>query len=123
MSDKKLTRRRIGSLVFLAFGLGVAFYLSQNGPQEQHVHVILGGTAPEVTGVQLSYASMTGDIANETRFAYAPGAAPRIVSHDPKLPRGDYDLKVDLSGPDGGRSVQRRVTLQGGSTQLDLSRE
>lgn len=119
------TRRRIGSFVFLAFGLAVAFYLAQQGPQEQHVHVILGTTAATVTGVELQYVGMGGEVANETRFAYAPGAAPRIVSHDPKLPRGDYDLKVDIRAADGGagRSVQRRVTLQGGSTQLDLSRE
>jgi hypothetical protein len=124
-SDKKSNRRRIGSIVFLVLGLGVAFYLGQTGPQEQHIHVILGSAAPDVTAVQLQYAAMNGDIANETRFAYEPGQAPRVVSHDPKLPRGDYDLKVDIGarGIDGGRSVQRRVTLQGGSTQLDLSRE
>lgn len=121
-----MTKRRIGSLVFLVVGLGIAFYLGQNGPQEQHVHIILGGTAPDVTGVELQYAAMNGDIANETSFHYAPGQAPRIVSHEPKLPRGDYDLKVDIgvaTDAGAGRSVQRRVTLNGGSTQLDLSHE
>ena len=118
-----MTRRRIGSLVFLAFGVGVALYLGQTGPQEQHVNVVLGAAAPQVTAVGLQYVASGGDIANETRFQYAPGAAPRVVAHAPKLPRGDYDLKVEIGTPDGGRSVERRVTLHGGSTQVDVSRE
>lgn len=122
-SPRFFGRRRIGSLVFLAFGLGVAMWLSQNGPQEQHVHVILNERAPTVTGVSLQYVASNGDVANETSFRYAPGQAPRIVSHDPKIPSGDYQLKVDVDLGDSRKSVEKQVTLKGGSAQVDVSRE
>jgi hypothetical protein len=118
-----ISRRRIGSLAFLAVGLGIAWYLGQNGPQEQHVHVILNERAPLVTGVSLQYVAANGDVANETSFHYSPGQAPRIVSHDPKIPSGDYKLKVDVDLPDSRKSVEKQVTLKGGSAQVDLSRE
>lgn len=125
---KLVTRRRIGSLVFLAFGLGVAMYLGQNGPQEQHVHVILNERAPIVTSVSLQYLGASGDVASETTFHYAKGQAPRIVSHDPKIPSGDYKLRVDIDLaqpdlPESRKSVEKQVTLKGGSAQVDLSRE
>ena len=45
-----MTKRRIGSLVFLAFGLGIAFLLSNNAPQELEPHSVtevpLGGGGP-----------------------------------------------------------------------------
>lgn len=126
-----MTKRRIGSLVFLAFGLGIAFLLSNNAPQEQHVRVVLGSAAPAVTGVTLQYLSTkSGDVANETQFTYGRGQAPRVVAHEPKLPSGDYSLRVDVAAsrtePDAGameihRSVERQVTLKGGSAQVDVS--
>ena len=121
-----ITKRRIGSLAFLAIGLGIAAYLGQNGPREQHVHVILNERAPVVTGVSLQYVAPSGDVANETSFHYSPGQAPRIVSHDPKIPSGDYKLKVDVdtvNQPDSRKTVEKQVTLKGGSAQVDLSRE
>jgi hypothetical protein len=123
---KVSTKRRIGSLVFLAFGIGVAMWLGQNGPQDQHVHVILNERAPVVTGVSLQYVTAKGDVANETSFRYSPGQAPRIVSHDPKIPSGDYKLRVDVdtaNSPESRKTVEKQVTLKGGSAQVDCSRE
>ncbi|MBX3231550.1 MAG: hypothetical protein KIT84_24020 [Labilithrix sp.] len=122
-----MNRRRIGSLVFLAVGLAIAFFLANDAPQEQHVRVVLGSGAPEVTGVTLSYLGAGGDVADETHFTYAPGKAPRVVAHEPKLPHGDYQLRVDVAAtpPDASteihRSVERQVTLKGGSAQVDVS--
>ena len=125
-----MTRRRIGSLVFLAFGLGIAFLLSGNAPQEQHVRVVLGSGAPDVTGVTLQYLAAGGEVANETSFVYPRGSAPRIVAHEPKLPGGEYSLHVDVaaqrtagdaSPTEIHRSVERQVTLKGGSAQVDVS--
>jgi len=124
-----MTRRRIGSLVFLAFGLGIAFLLSSTSPQEQHVRVVLGNGAPEVTGVTLQYFASAGEVANETSFTYPRGQAPRIVAHEPKLPSGDYNLHVDVAAwkttadasTEIHRSVERQVTLKGGSAQVDVS--
>jgi hypothetical protein len=116
-----ISRRRIGSLAFLAVGLGIAWYLGQNGPQEQHVHVILNERAPVVTGVSLQYVAANGDVANETSFRYAPGQAPRIVSHEPKIASGGYKLKVDVDLPDSRKTVEKQVTLTGGSVQVDMT--
>lgn len=127
----ELSRRRIGSLVFLVLGLGVAFWLGKNGPQEQHVHVILNERAPIVTNVALQYVAPNGDVANETAFHYGPGQAPRIVNHEPKIPSGDYKLRVDVDmvppgdagAADSRRSIEKQVKLGGGSAQVDLSRD
>lgn len=124
-----MTRRRIGSLVFLAFGLGIAFLLSNNAPQEQHVRVVLGSAAPEVTGLTLQYLATGGEVANETSFTYPRGQAPRVVAHDPRLPSGDYSLHIDVAASktladastEIHRSVERQVTLKGGSAQVDVS--
>lgn len=119
----KLSRRRIGSLVFLAVGLAIAMALGQLAPSEQHIHVILGNRAPEVTAVTLQYVAGagSGEIADETSFRYEAGKAPRIVSHDPKLSTGEYRLTVDVEMREIRRSVERQVTLKGGSTQVDVA--
>jgi len=114
-------RRTLSRVLFLVFGLLVALYLGTQGAQEQHVRVVLGGAAPEVTGVGLQYVAQDGEVAREAHFAYAKGTAPRVVSHEPKLPNGDYRLEIDLDTHDGRRAIQRQVTLGGGSTQVDVS--
>ncbi len=82
---------------------------------------MLGSGAPEVTGVALQYLGEGGDVAREARFAYARGSAPRVVPHEPKLPNGVYRLQIDIDARDVRRSVERQVTLGGGSTQVDVS--
>jgi hypothetical protein len=114
-------RRPIVRLVFLVFGLLVALYLSRQGPQEQHVRIVLGSGAPHVTGLDLQYIGPEGDIVREAHLIYPKGGAPRVVSHEPKLPNGDYRLQIDLEAREGRRGVQRQVTLGGGSTQVDVS--
>jgi hypothetical protein len=122
-------RGRIASIAFLVFGLAVASYLAKRGPQEQHVRVVLGAGAPEVTGVDLRYLaaseseseSRDPEVAREAHFSWPAGQAPRVVAHEPKLPHGDYRLQIDIDAHDGRRSVQRQVTLGGGSTQIDVS--
>jgi hypothetical protein len=117
------SRRRVASIVFLALGLLVALYLGTQAPQEQHVRIVLGSSAPEVRAVGLQYLRAEGDaeVMREVHFTYEIGAAPRIIPHEPKLPNGDYRLQIDIDAHDGRRSVQRRVTLGGGSTQIDIS--
>ena len=114
-------RRPLTRFVFLAFGLLVALYLGTQGPKEQHVRVVLGAAAPDVTTVGLQYVSKDGDVAREAHFAYGKGAAPRVVAHEPQLPNGEYRLQIDLDTIDGRRAIQRQVTLGGGSTQVDVS--
>lgn len=114
-------RRRLASLAVLAAGGLVAAYLASQGPREQHVRVVLGSAAPEVTEVGMQYIAEGGELAREAQFAYAHGAAPRIVAHHPKLPNGEYRLHIDVDARGGRRAIQRRVTLEGGSTQIDVS--
>ena len=114
-------RGRLARLFFLVFGLLVALYLGTQGPQEQHVRVVLGPAAADVTTVDLQYVAKDGDIAREAHFNYPKGAAPRVVAHEPQLPNGEYRLQIDLDTIDGRRAIQRQVTLGGGSTQVDVS--
>jgi hypothetical protein len=115
------SRRRLTSIIFLVFGLFVAYYLTQLKPQEQHVRVVLGRGAPEVTALGLQYIGKEGDIAREAHFSFGIGQAPRVVAHEPQLPNGSYRLQIDVDARDGRRAIQRQVTLGGGSTQVDVS--
>ena len=114
-------KRRLRSLGFLVFGGLVALYLSKVGPQEQHVRVVLGASAPAVTEVDLQYVANDGEVVRETHFSYPTGGAPRVVAHELKLPNGDYRVQIDVDARDGRRAVQRQVTLGAGSTQIDVS--
>lgn len=114
-------RRPFTRFALLAFGILVALYFGQKAPREQHVRVVLGAAAPDVTAVELQYVNRDGDLARETRLIYPPGGAPRVVAHEPRLPDGEYRLQIDVDAHGGRRTVQRQVTLGGGSTQVDVS--
>ena len=61
------------------------------------------------------------DWTREASFRYAPGQAPRIVTHEPRLPDGDYTVEIDIAASNERATLRRRVTLGGGSTSIDLS--
>jgi hypothetical protein len=114
-------RSRYAALGFLAIGIAVTAYLSKTGPHEQHVRFVLGDAAMAVTGLEVQYVDKDGDVAREARLSYAAGTAPRVVPHEPELPDGAYKLKVDVTTRERRVSVERSVTLSGGSTQVDLA--
>jgi hypothetical protein len=107
----------------------VTIYLAKVGVAAQHVNVVLGAGAPEVIALDLRYIAPTkngakdgdGEVAREAEFTYRPGAAPRVVSHEPRLPNGEYRLEIDVDTRDGRAAVRRQVTLGGGSSQIDVS--
>lgn len=107
--------------MFLLAGVLVAIHLGSGGPQEQHLRVVLGAAAPDITGVGLQYVGKDDEVVRDVHFAFAKGTAPRILSHEQKLPNGEYRIQIDVDARDVRRAVQRRVTLGGGSTQLDVS--
>jgi hypothetical protein len=125
------TRRRLFPLGIAAVGVAVYFFLAPRAPVDQGIRIVLGEAAPRVTEVDVRYVA-TGanpDVAREVTFRYAPGAAPRIVSHEPRLANGDYvvQMEFDLSTASpqvaqGHVTVDRPVTLLGGTTSLDVSR-
>ena len=115
--------RRRKLLPFLVLGAGalIAAYLSSKSPRDQHLRLILGPRADQVTGVELQYVAEDGEVARDARMTFGAGQAPRIVSHEPQLADGDYRLRIDLDTREGRRSIERRVTLGGGTTQVDVT--
>jgi len=117
-------RFRIGKFALLALGIVAAVYFSTKAPREQHVNFVLGDIASDVRELDIAYVADDGDVAREVRLSYADGAAPRVVSHDPKLADGTYALRIEIGTRERRVSVERSVTLGGGSSssQVDLSR-
>jgi hypothetical protein len=120
-AERSPRRRRLVSLGFLGFGLAVAFYLSQASPHEQHVRFVLGAAAADVSALEVQYVADDGEVARVTRMTFDRGRAPRVVAHDPELPDGDYRLQIEVGTTEGRRAAERRVTLSGGTTSVDLA--
>ena len=116
-----LSRRPFLKYGVLALGLGLAAYLGTKSPRDQHVTLVLGSAAERVIGLEIQYIAADGEIARDARMAFENGSAPRVVSHAPQLADGDYTLRIDVDTREGRRSTERRVTLGGGTTQIDLA--
>ncbi|HEX8795060.1 MAG TPA: hypothetical protein VF765_29135 [Polyangiaceae bacterium] len=123
-----MDRKRLLRLLFLAAGLAVAMLLARHWPKEQTVHYVLGDGAARVEEVDARWAQRdearaSEDWTREATFRYAPGQAPRIVTHEPRLPDGDYTVEIEIASASTARNVVRRnVTLSGsGSTSIDLA--
>lgn len=114
-------RRRLRGLFFLVGGLLVTLWFAVKSPHEQHVRYVFGAHAPEVTRLDVQYLEPNGEVARENEMRFEPGQAPRIVTHEPSLADGEYRLRIDLDTREGRRSVERQVTLSGGSTSVDLA--
>lgn len=114
-------RRKLLPFLVLLGGALIAAYLGSKSPRDQHLRLVLGPDADRVTSLEVQYVAGDGDVARDARMAFPPGQTPRIVSHEPQLADGDYKLRIDLDTREGRRSVERRVTLGGGTTQLDLA--
>ena len=128
------------SLGALAGGLAAALPLAQRWPKEQTVHYVLGDEAARVTELDARWAAAapTGagrtpagsspaeapaaDDLREATFRYGTGEAPRVVTHTPRLPDGEYTVQIDLASAGERVAVTRAITLAGGSTSIDLSR-
>lgn len=106
----------------LVAGALVAAYVAARGPRDQHVRFVLGAAAPEVVGLDVQYVSADGETARQTHLSFEPGRAPRVVSHEPALQDGEYRLRIELDARSGRRTVERQVTLAGGTASVDLVR-
>ena len=118
---RPVRRRKLLPFLVLVAGALIAGYLSSKSPRDQHLRLVLGPRAAEVTGLEVQYVAEDGDVARDARMTFATGDAPRIVSHEPQLSDGEYRLRIDLDTREGRRSVERRVTLGGGTTQVDVT--
>ncbi len=126
MDRKRLLR--LLSLLALAGGLAAALPLAQHWPREQTVHYVLGDSAPRVRELDARWNAAAdpgggtgGDWDREVTFQYAAGQAPRVLTHQPKMPDGDYTVEIDLVSDSERSTVTRHVTLAGGSTSIDLA--
>jgi hypothetical protein len=124
MDRKRLLR--LLSLVALAGGLAAALPLTRRWPREQTVHYVLGDAAARVQELDARWGELASggshdDVDREATFRYAPGQAPRVVTHQPRLADGEYTVEIDLTSGSGRSTVTRRVTLAGGSTSIDLA--
>lgn len=117
-----MDRKRIARLVFLAAGLMIALLLARSWPRDQTVHYVLGDAAPRVEEVDARWASgASDDWSRQATFHYAAGKAPRIVTHEPRLPDGEYTVEIEIASASDRSTVRRHVTLTGGSTSIELA--
>ena len=116
----------------LVAGVAFTFALTRKWPTEQSVHVILGDAAPGAVELRIRYGEPAGghdEWQREATFHYARGQAPRIVSHEPRLVNGEYDVEIEINMAtraahgDAVRTVTetRRVRLGGGTASIDVS--
>lgn len=118
-----MDRKRFLRLLLLGAALVVAMMLARHWPKDQTVHYVLGDGAARVAEVDARWAQgrSSEDWTREATFRYAPGEAPRIVTHEPKLPDGDYTVEIEIASSSARNVVRRNVTLSGsGSTSIDL---
>jgi hypothetical protein len=121
-----VSKKRIGQLAILVAALGIFFLLSRSWPRDQVLHFSFGDAAARVEELHVDYgehAASSREASRAVDFRYAKGQAPRIVTHEARLPNGEYDVEITLFAGGATRSVTKRVLLDGGSTTIDLSRD
>jgi len=111
--------RIVGLAILMAGGAAVAYFASRT-PKDQHLRIVLGDKATSVTALNVEYLTGEGDSMREVHMTYEEGKAPRIVSLEPRLPDGEYRLKIDVDTREGRRQGERRVTLGGGTTSVEM---
>lgn len=119
-----MDRNRMGRLILLAAGLAIVPLSAKHWPKDQTVHYVLGSAAPRVEEVDARWSTdpKGEEWTREVTFRYVPGRAPRVVTHEPRLPDGEYTVEVELVASNSERSVVRRhVALAGGVTSIDVS--
>lgn len=130
-----MDRKRAARLVLLAAGLGVAALVARGEvavPRDQSIRYVLGDGAARVQQLEARWAppgaAKAEDWTRAATFRYAPGQAPSVITHEPKLPNGDYDVQIEIVASESGgtepvtRVIDRHVQLAGGTTSIDLAR-
>jgi hypothetical protein len=125
-------KRRFARLLLLVGAVAIGLSLSRQWPKDRLIHVVLGDAASEVVAVRLRYTGV-GDREpdREVTFRYAPGHAPRIVSHEPRLATGDYDVDIEVGltvtsetseqNEQNEIHLRRRVHLEDSAVQIDVA--
>jgi hypothetical protein len=117
--------RRLAPLALLVPAVAAGATLKPRWPKDQSIHYALGDASQRVEELDARWA-LSGekgadDWSREATFRYAPGTAPRTVAHSARLADGDYVAEIEIRAGSRTAVVQRKVTLEGGSTTLDLA--
>jgi hypothetical protein len=117
--------RRLARFGLPAAALALVVTLAPKWPAPQTVHYVLGSGAARVEEIDARWGTADGrgepeDWTHDASFRYAAGRAPRVVTHQPRLPDGDYRVQIEIVSDRDRRVVERRVTLGGGVTSIDL---
>jgi hypothetical protein len=114
---------RLAPLVLLGAALVATLTFPRTWPRDQTIRYVLGDRADHVERVDARWAARAepGESLREVSFRYAPGTAPRVVTHEPRLSNGDYMVDVDVVADGQPTRYVRRVMLGGGVTSIDLT--
>ncbi len=121
--------KRALRMLLLAAVLMIGLYFARQWPKDQTVHYVLGDAAARVEEVDARWApgiAASEDWTREASFRYAPGKAPRIVTHEPRLPDGDYTVEIEIVAANEAHEksevvVRKHVILGGGATSIQLA--
>jgi hypothetical protein len=124
--DRAQWQHRLSRALLPLAALAVAAVLGKQWPKDQTVHYVLGDSAPRVQELDASWLAggahgESEESLRDVSFRYAVGRAPRVVTYEPRLPDGDYTVKIEIVAASRRSVVQRHVTLGGGSTSIDLT--
>jgi hypothetical protein len=126
-------KKRLARMIALSAVLLIGLYFAREWPKDQTVHYVLGDSAPRVEEVDARWApgiAATADWTREASFRYPPGKAPRVVTHEPRLPDGDYTVEIEIVVASANHDapaqknevvVRKHVVLGGGATSIDLA--
>ena len=123
-----MLKRRLVRMLLLSAVLLIGLYFARQWPKDQTVHYVLGDAATRVEEVDAKWApgiAATEDWSREATFRYPPGKAPRIVTHEPRLPDGDYTVEIEIVAANTAHErnevvVRKHVVLAGGATSIEL---
>jgi len=133
-------RGRAARGVLVVGGAALACSLARQSPRDETVHVVLGNAAPRVEEVRVRWgqagsegrggAPAPGPDATwsrelrEARFQFDRGRAPRVVTEQIRIPRGEYVVEVEVErGAVPPELVRRRVSVDGSTVTIDVASE
>jgi len=108
-------------LIFAGAALGLYAMFGPKVPRDQRLRVPLGAARPNVREARISWSTTGGEPLREAAFSFRPGEAPEALTHELRLPDGDYEVDVEIVLMEGRMASRKRVTVSGATTTLDVS--
>jgi hypothetical protein len=115
--------KKLGPLILVAAIAALWLVLGRKIPHTQTVHIVLGDAASRVTELHVGYGerdSRSPELTREATFQWAEGAAPRIVTHAPRLADGEYRVEIVIGTRGRHAMVERRVKIEENPVSIDV---